>query len=296
MVSWRKPGLQTVPAIPTVLRGFLFFTLAGCMSLPLCAADGIATVQENGRTVYVNSDESRSISRSAAPAPRAASTAPRYKYWSSVEHCWKYVRPTPAALTAARSAAADVATYVSAQPAGSGISASVNPGYRSLAKGRHVTPEEIDRAIDEAAQKHNVDPNLVRAVVKVESNFNSQAVSRAGAMGLMQLMPSTARTLNVSNPFDPKQNVDAGVRHLKGLLDSYNGDVRLSLAAYNAGQGAVARNNGIPPYAETQNYVRRITQLYWNGTPGSSRIFTSTAAPIHIFRNQNGVLRITNTE
>ena len=106
MVSWRKPGLQPVQMIPTALRGFLFFALAGCMSLPLSAADGIATVQENGRTVYVNSDELRSVSRSAAPAPRLASTAPRYKYWSSVEHCWKYVRPTPAALTAARSAAA----------------------------------------------------------------------------------------------------------------------------------------------------------------------------------------------
>lgn len=297
MVSWRKPGLQTVHAIPTVLRGFLFFTLAGCMSVSVYAADGIATVQENGRTVYVNSDEVRPASRTAARLVRSTSTAPRYKYWSSVEHRWVYVpRPTQAALSAARSAAADVATYVSAQPAGSGISASVNPGYRTLARGRHVSPGEIDRAIDEAAQKHNVDPNLVRAVVKVESNFNAQAVSRAGAMGLMQLMPATARTLNVSNPFDPKQNVDAGVRHLKGLLDSYNGDVRLSLAAYNAGQGAVARNNGIPPYAETQNYVKRITELYGKGLAPGARLFTSTAAPIHIFRNQNGVLRITNTE
>jgi soluble lytic murein transglycosylase-like protein len=296
MVSWRKPGLQPVHAIPSVLRGFLFFTLAGCMTLSLSAADGIATVQENGRTVFVN-DDGPQLSRPAGQATqRSTSSAPRYKYWSSVEHCWKYVRATPAALSAARSAAADVATYVSAQPAGSGISASVNPGYRSLARGRQVSPEEVDKAIAEAASKHNVDPNLVRAVVKVESNFNSQAISRTGAMGLMQLMPATARTLNVSNPFDPKQNIDAGVRHLKGLLDSYNGDVRLSLAAYNAGQGAVARNNGIPPYAETQNYVKRITELYWNGVAPGTRLFTSSAAPIHIFRNQNGVLRITNTE
>jgi len=164
-------------------------------------------------------------------------------------------------LSAARSAAADVATYVSAQPAGSGISASVNPGYRSLAKGRHVTPQEIDRAIDEAAQKHNVDPNLVRALVKVESNFNAQAVSRKGAMGLMQLMPGTARQLNVRNPFDPAQNVDGGVRHFKSLLENFNGDVELSLAAYNAGRGAVERKGGVPNYRETQEYVRRITEL-----------------------------------
>ena len=296
MVSWRKPDLQPVHAIPIVLRGFLFFTLAGCMTLSLSAADGIATVQENGRTVFVNSDGPQTSRPVIPAAQRSTGTAPHYKYWSSVEHCWKFIRATPAALTAARSAAADVATYVSAQPAGSGISASVNPGYRNLSKGRQVSPEEVDKAIAEAASKHNVDPNLVRAVVKVESNFNSQAISRTGAMGLMQLMPATARTLNVSNPFDPKQNIDAGVRHLKGLLDSYNGDVRLSLAAYNAGQGAVARNNGIPPYAETQNYVKRITELYWNGVAPGTRLFTSSAAPIHIFRNQNGVLRITNTE
>ena len=110
----------------------------------------------------------------------------------------------------------------------------------------------------------------MRSVVKVESNFNPNAVSRKGAMGLMQLMPSTARSLNVSNPFDPQQNVDAGVRHLRRLLDSYGGDVRLSLAAYNAGSGAVARSAGVPHFRETQNYVRRITNLYNGGSePGS---------------------------
>ena len=114
----------------------------------------------------------------------------------------------------------------------------------------------------------------MRAVVKVESNFNPNAVSRKGAMGLMQLMPSTARQLKVKNPFDPEQNVDAGVRHLKQLLESYGGDIKLTLAAYNAGAGAVARSSGVPHYAETQNYVRRITNLYYGGSdlsPGASR-------------------------
>src|SRR4051812_1882075 len=294
MVSWRKTGMQPVYAIQTALRALLFFAFGACMASSLNAADGISTVQQDGRTVYVNSESQARPATGVQTTPRPSLA--RYKYWSSVERTWKYVRPTPAALTAARSAAADVASYVSAQPAGSGISSSVNPGYRGLAKGRQVTAAEIDKAIYDAAQTHNVDPNLVRALVKVESNFNAHAVSRKGAMGLMQLMPQTARTLNVSNPFDPRQNVDAGVRHLKDLLNSYNGDVQLSLAAYNAGQGAVARNNGIPPYSETRNYVKRITELYWNGATPGTRMFTSSAAPIHIFRNPNGVIRITNTE
>jgi soluble lytic murein transglycosylase-like protein len=152
---------------------------------------------------------------------------------------------------------------------------------------------DIDSAIQQAAARHNVDPNLVRAVVKVESNFNPNAVSRKGAMGLMQLMPATARQLNVKNPFDPEQNVDAGVRHLKKLLESYGGDVRLTLAAYNAGAGAVARSSGVPRYAETQNYVRRITNLYYGGID----FHTGPAHdPVIVQRDARGVLYISNTD
>src|SRR5258707_3317533 len=99
------------------------------------------------------------------------------------------------------------------------------------ARGHQASSDEIDASIVMAAARHNVDPNLVRAVVKVESNFNSNAVSRKGAMGLMQLMPSTARSLNVKNPFDPDQNVDAGVRHLKHLLQNYGGELQITLTA-----------------------------------------------------------------
>ena len=160
-------------------------------------------------------------------------------------------------------------------------------------RGPLATSADIDTAIEQAAARHNVDPNLVRAVVKVESNFNPNAVSRKGAMGLMQLMPATARQLKVKNPFDPEQNVDAGVRHLKQLLESYGGDVKLSLAAYNAGATAVAHSSGVPHYAETQNYVRRITNLYYGGS-----VFESGAShdPVTVQRDARGVLYISNTD
>ena len=109
------------------------------------------------------------------------------------------------------------------------------------------------------AEAHGVDPNLVRALIQVESGYRPRAKSPKGAMGLMQLMPSTAREYNVRNPYDPRANVAAGVKHLKALIDRWG--VELALAAYNAGEGAVKKFNGIPPYRETRNYVTRILSL-----------------------------------
>jgi soluble lytic murein transglycosylase-like protein len=247
---------------------------------------GITATEEHGRTIYVDED---------APKPRATQTAQPKRsslvYWSSKESRWKPVPgASTASLQAARSAARELTQYFGHESAQSANAKIVAANYR----GHQASQDEIDNAVVMAAARHSVDPNLVRAVIKVESNFNSNAVSNKGAMGLMQLMPKTARTLNVKNPFDPQQNIDAGVRHLKYLLENYGGDVNLTLAAYNAGEGAVARSAGVPHFAETQNYVRKITNLYYGGfdlTPsGASR------DPVRVQRDARGVLYISNTD
>jgi len=122
-------------------------------------------------------------------------------------------------------------------------------------------PSEFDYLIAEACERHDVDPSLVKAVIKVESNFNANAVSSAGAKGLMQLMDATGKQLGVADPFDPQQNVEGGVAYLRQMLDRY-GDLSLALAAYNAGPAAVDKFRGVPPYAETQTYVSLVRSVH----------------------------------
>ncbi len=136
-------------------------------------------------------------------------------------------------------------------------------GALSMAgRGNKLSKSEILNMIDATANKYGVDSKLVRALVKQESGFNPNAKSHAGAMGLMQLMPATAAGLGVKDPMDPMQNLEGGVKYLKSMLTRFNGNKILALAAYNAGPNAVKKYNGVPPYKETQNYVRSILSMY----------------------------------
>lgn len=128
--------------------------------------------------------------------------------------------------------------------------------------GKNISKPQILQVISQISKKYEVDENLVKALVNQESGFRCDATSKCGAMGLMQLMPATAKGLGVTDPYNPIQNLEGGIKHLKGLLARYNGNVILALAAYNAGGGNVDKYHGVPPFAETQNYVKNILKNY----------------------------------
>jgi soluble lytic murein transglycosylase-like protein len=278
-------------ASPVLAASFCFpapylYAVSGAESAPTKL---VATTDDSGRTIYTN--EFVAVPKAARSNEEGSPRQSRLVYWSEKEKRFKQV--PLATMGAARSAAAEVNRYLNRESSGEGSAGNAN----FLRSNTPVNPQDVDAAIEQAAARHNVDPNLVRSVIKVESNFNPNAVSRKGAMGLMQLMPSTARSLHVTNPFDPQQNVDAGVRHLKKLLESYGGNIRLSLAAYNAGAGAVARSSGVPRYSETQNYVRRITELYYGGSSPEGHVVGNVVHdPVRVQRDARGVLYISNTD
>jgi len=149
--------------------------------------------------------------------------------------------------------------------------------------GMEIGRDGVEKIVREAADRHSVDPALVRAVIETESNWNPRAYSRKGAGGLMQLIPTTAQRYGANDVFNPQQNIDAGVKHLKRLLERYSGNLDLALAAYNAGEGAVDRAHGIPAYRETQNYVQKVQNAYFR--PGSGRLPDAFVNPHAIHRD-----------
>jgi soluble lytic murein transglycosylase-like protein len=214
-------------------------------------------IDGNGRIVYVNKD---------SPKKRSGST----------------ISP-PAGSTAGQSTAA-AGNYGGLQAASLSADGSSNS-----------TEDRLDRIVREAAERHKVDPALVKAVITTESGWNPQAVSRRGAVGLMQLIPQTAQRFGVNNSFDPAQNVEGGTTYLRSLLDRYNGDLPKSLAAYNAGEHAVDLSGGVPGYPETQMYVQKVTRAYFR--PGSGRdpnLWSPPRRPVRQETDSNGRVVFTN--
>lgn len=171
-----------------------------------------------------------------------------------------------------RPAQAQIASYVDAN--GKVVYVNANPpakaARRQAVRQPFSPPEKLLLIAQAAARRNDMDPALVQAVIQTESNWNPFAVSSKGAFGLMQLLPSTAERYGVRDVFDPAQNVKGGTRYLRDLLELYHGDLKKSLAAYNAGEQAVARFHGVPAYRETRNYVRKVTNTYFQSGAGQA--------------------------
>ena len=232
----------------------------GCFLLasPL-RAQITTTVDEHGKRVFVNADSPKPRHRSTISLPSAVSPA------------------TPAQ-------SAFNLPEVPEMQAGSSANETLGG-----------TDGKLDRIVRDAAARHNMDPALVKAVISTESGWNTQAVSRKGAVGLMQLVPGTAQRFGVGNPFDPAQNVEGGTTYLKSLLDRYDNDLGKTLAAYNAGEGAVDRSGGVPRYRETQRYVQKVQDAYYRSDSGRSSSFWSPPKkPMRKDTDANGRAVFTN--
>jgi soluble lytic murein transglycosylase-like protein len=248
------------------------FFLAGVVcALASCvesAGQITSYTDERGRRVYINAPPKPVVAPSAPtaqPAKRSVLVKRDPKTGRMVPipaSAGKREAPaTPAAppATSTRPAVATAAPAAGSATAPEAAAAATVPARAS----------SLDTLIEETAREASVDANLVRAIIKAESNFNPFAISSKGARGLMQLMPQTANALGVRNVYDPGQNVAGGVRYLRQLLDNFGGQLFLSLAAYNAGPAAVERHGGIPPYRETWEYVNKVTALYRSGAISS---------------------------
>ncbi len=173
--------------------------------------------------------------------------------------------------------------------------ATLSPPLRPPRQPAATPSENLSAAIDRLARRQNLDPGLVRAVIRVESDFDVRAVSARGARGLMQLMPATARQLGVHNVFDAVQNVRGGTEYLRRMIDRFDGNLELGLASYNAGPGAVDRYGGVPPFQETTRYIRKVLQAYRGETGGfpKSALSSVPRLPVRVVRTATNEVLIT---
>jgi soluble lytic murein transglycosylase-like protein len=181
--------------------------------------------------------------------------------------------------------------YINAEPPASHKGHSANSNTTAVIE---TPPPKLEKAVQAAAARNHLDPALVQAVIQAESNWDPHAVSRKGALGLMQLMPATAERYGVRDVFDPVQNINGGTRYLRDLLDHFNGDLRKSLAAYNAGAQVVERYGGVPAYPETRAYVRKVTNTYFQSDPGAPPTGDARQMQIREVTNREGRIVFTN--
>jgi hypothetical protein len=181
-------------------------------------------------------------------------------------------------------------------PAGKGYKKIISEERKDINKhtlydgGKEHRTKDYQQIIEKKSREYNIEPSLVRAVIKTESNWDSMAISQKGAMGLMQLMPDTAKVMEVKNPFNPEENIEGGIKYLRYLLDRFNGDLTLALAAYNAGPEKIKKFGGIPPIPETQRYVKQILSIHNNGDSS-----TQTSTVIYKVIYSDGSVLYTNT-
>ncbi len=168
------------------------------------------------------------------------------------------------------------------------------PGRGTSAKGRQAPKENLEKMAAEAAERHRIDPALVRAMIEAESNWDPTAVSSRGAQGLMQLVPATANRFGVADVFDAEQNLEGGVHYLQTLLERYGGDLTRTLAAYNAGEGAVERVGGVPNYSETHTYVQKVTDAYFRSGSDRHPSWLRTSRPVYRVVGERGRVVFTN--
>ncbi|MGB6199627.1 MAG: transglycosylase SLT domain-containing protein [Candidatus Acidiferrales bacterium] len=236
-----------------IIVAILLTTLG--LSATLAHAQIAFYTDSDGQRIYINGNAPSSPKHSTAASRARAEAPPAVARSTSSDQ--PPAEASPVASDDSQSASSESASVYA--PASAAPATYVPPAAHP----------SLDQMVHEVAARYNVDPQLIRAVIGQESNWDPHAVSRTGAQGLMQLVPTTARELGVRNAFDPQQNLDGGVRYLRSLLVRYGGDLDKALAAYNAGPGAVDRAGGVPHIAETQHYVQRITDNYYR--PGSNR-------------------------